>query len=132
MPKAIAGAQLYSVGDGVELGQQGQRAAGEDQLVEPGVDGDGHRPYQPGDGEQPADRVGRPPQGQHQPDGGVAEREGQREEGALGQHPGGERPGHEQGHHQPGRAAGHGGQPQQAGQHGPGPRVQAHRLLARV
>jgi hypothetical protein len=77
-------------------------------------------------GVQPADRVGRPPQGQDQPDGRVAEREAEGVEGAVEEDLGGERPRDQQGGHQPGGAAGHDGQPQRPGEQRPGPRLQRH------
>jgi hypothetical protein len=58
-----------------------------EKLVDRRAQRDDQGPGQAGGGVQPADRVGRPPQAQGQPDGGVAERERLRVDGPLGQRP---------------------------------------------
>ena len=91
------------LGHGLSLAARGRGAvAGE--LVDPGP-GDDQAPGERRGGVQPADRVGRPPQGQDQPDGRVPEREAHGEQGAVEQDLGGERPGDQQRDHQPGGAA---------------------------
>ena len=84
MPRAMAGAQnVTSVGHGLQLGGQGKGTLVADELVDPGPQRDDQAPGERRGRKQPTDRVGRPPQGQHQPDGPVPEREAHGEQGAV-------------------------------------------------
>ena len=108
-----------------ELGDERQGPVLAEQLVDPGPQGEGVGPGEAGGPVQPADRVARPPQGQHQPDGGEPEHEEERVHRALDQHGDGEGPVDGQGDQQPGGAAAEGDQPQRPGEHhhGPGPQA---------
>ncbi len=105
-------------GQGGQPGRRRQRAAGLEQLVDPRVPGDVHRPDEAGGGVQPADRVLGPAQGQDQPDGGEQQPDGALE-GAVDQHVGGHRPGHQERDHQPAGQAAECGQPQRPGEQRP-------------
>ena len=100
-----------------ELGEEGQGPVLAEQLVDPGPQGDGVGPGEAGGPVQPADRVARAPQGQHQPDGGEPEHEEERVQRALDQHGDGEGAVDGQGDQQPGGAAAEGDQPQRPGEH---------------
>jgi hypothetical protein len=123
-PRTVAGAQLNFPNTAAAWAASGSGRCSARDLVQPRVPGNGEGPHQPGGGVQPADRVGRPPQAQDQPDGRIAEREGQRLGGPLDQHRDRQRPSHDQGDRQGGRAAGEGGQPQRPGKQDPGPGLQ--------
>ena len=96
-PEGDRGRPAQGPGRRDDLGDERQGPMLADELVEPGLHGNGVGPGEAGGPVQPADRVPRPPQRHHQPHGGEPEHEEERVDGALDQHADGEGPVHGQG-----------------------------------